>query len=117
MMHPWPAFPPEANYTTLASGSGPASTLAYAETLSAQAANLQAVVTASAATGAATYGTNWRGVGATASAVAQSALDTQHELLAAALLEKAAHVAAAAGAHQTALASMVTAGGGGQSQG
>ncbi|MGV0493606.1 PPE domain-containing protein, partial [Mycobacterium kansasii] len=102
-------FSPDANYTVLASGSGPASTLAYAETLSAQAANLQAVVAASAASGAATYGGGWRGVGAAASAVAQAALDTQHELLAAALLEKASHVAAAAGAHQSAVASMVTA--------
>ncbi|OOK78555.1 PPE family protein [Mycobacterium kansasii] len=48
-------------------------------------------------------------MGAAASAVAQAALDTQHELLAAALLEKASHVAAAAGAHQSAVASMVTA--------
>ncbi|EUA13134.1 hypothetical protein I546_1884 [Mycobacterium kansasii 732] len=48
-------------------------------------------------------------MGAAASAVSQSALDTQHELLAAALLEKASHVAAAAGAHQSAVASMVTA--------
>ncbi|UGT89621.1 PPE domain-containing protein [Mycobacterium ostraviense] len=109
MVHPWPAFSPEANYTALASGSGPASTLAYAETLSAQAAQVQAVVAASAASAAATYGTTWRGVGATASAVAQAALDTQHELLAAALLEKASHVAAAAGARQSAVASMVTA--------
>ncbi len=97
--HPWSAFSPEANYTALVSGSGPASTPAYAEALSAQAAQVQAVVAASAATGAATYGTNWRGVGATASAVTQGALDTQHELLAAALLEKASHVVAAAGAH------------------
>ncbi|WP_219859497.1 PPE domain-containing protein, partial [Mycobacterium persicum] len=109
MVHPWSAFSPEANYTALASGSGPAPTLAYAETLSAQAAHIQAVVAASTATGAATYGTTWRGVGASASAVAQAALDTQHELLAAALLEKASHVAAAAGAHQSAVASMVTA--------
>ncbi|EUA15292.1 PPE family protein [Mycobacterium kansasii 732] len=109
VVHPWSAFGPEANYTALVSGSGPASTPAYAETLSAQAAQVQAVVAASAATGAATYGTNWRGVGAAASAVSQSALDTQHELLAAALLEKASHVAAAAGAHQSAVASMVTA--------
>ncbi|WP_181024811.1 PPE domain-containing protein [Mycobacterium kansasii] len=109
MVHRWSAFSPEVNYTVLASGSGPASTLAYAETLSAQAANLQAVVAASAASGAATYGGGWRGVGAAASAVAQAALDTQHELLAAALLEKASHVAAAAGAHQSAVASMVTA--------
>nr|WP_321182574.1 PPE domain-containing protein [Mycobacterium kansasii] len=109
MVHPWPAFSPEVNYTALASGSGPASTLAYAETLSAQAAQVRAVVAASTANAATTYGTTWRGAGASASAVAQAALDTQHELLAAALLEKASHVAAAAGAHQSAVASMVTA--------
>ncbi len=109
VVHPWSAFSPEVNYTALASGSGPAPTLAYAETLSAQAAQVQAVVAASTANAAATYGTTWRGAGASASAVAQAALDTQHELLAAALLEKASHVAAAAGAHQSAVASMVTA--------
>ncbi|WP_082951413.1 PPE domain-containing protein [Mycobacterium sp. 852002-51057_SCH5723018] len=109
MAHPWPTFSPEANYTALMSGAGPASTLAYAETLGAHAANLQTVVAASAATGTATYGANWQGASAAASATTQTALDTQHELLIAALLEKAPHVAAAAAAHQTALASMVTA--------
>ncbi|POX86062.1 hypothetical protein C3B43_20485, partial [Mycobacterium kansasii] len=109
VVHPWSAFSPEANCAALVSGSGPASTLAYADTLSAQAAQVQAVVAASTASGTATYGTTWRGAGASASAVAQAALDTQHELLAAALLEKASHVAAAAGAHQSAVASMVTA--------
>ncbi|ARG54632.1 hypothetical protein [Mycobacterium kansasii] len=99
VVHPWSAFSPEANCAALVSGSGPASTLAYADTLSAQAAQVQAVVAASTASGTATYGTTWRGAGASASAVAQAALDTQHELLAAALLEKASHVAAAAGAH------------------
>lgn len=84
-------------------------TLAYAQTLSAQAAQVQAVVAASAASGASTYGGGWRGVGAAASAVTQAALDAQHELLAAALVDKASHVAAAAAAHQSALASMVTA--------
>ncbi len=49
------------------------------------------------------------GAGATASAVTHGALDAQHELLAAALVDKACHVVAAAGAHQSALASMVTA--------
>jgi guanyl-specific ribonuclease Sa len=83
--------------------------LAYGETLSAEAANLQTVTAASAATGATTYGASWQGLGATASATTQTALDTQHQLLVAALLEKVPHVAAAAGAHQTALASMVTA--------
>jgi hypothetical protein len=102
-------FSPEANYTALMSGSGPTSTLAYAETLTAQAANLQTVAATSAATGAATYGGNWQGAGAAASADTQSAMDTQHQLLVAALLEKVPHVAAAASAHQTALASMVTA--------
>lgn len=109
MSHPWPTFSPEANYTALASGSGPASTLAYGETLSAEAANLQTVTAASAATGAATYGASWQGMGATASATTQTAMDAQHQLLVAALLEKVPHVAAAASAHQTALASMVTA--------
>ncbi|WP_158090404.1 PPE domain-containing protein [Mycobacterium sp. IEC1808] len=109
MSHPWSTFSPEANYTALASGSGPASTLAYGETLSAEAANLQTVMAASTATGAATYGASWQGVGAAASATTQTAMDTQHQLLAEALLEKVPHVAAAASAHQTALASMVTA--------
>ncbi|WP_139829579.1 PPE domain-containing protein [Mycobacterium gastri] len=109
MVHPWSAFSPEANYAALASGSGPASTLAYADTLSAQAAQVRAVVAASAASGAATYGTGWQGAGATASAVTHGVLDAQHELLAAALVDKASHVVAAAGAHQSALASMVTA--------
>ncbi|ORB91153.1 hypothetical protein B1T49_20115 [Mycobacterium persicum] len=109
VVHPWPVFSPEDNYATLASGSGPASTLAYAETLSAQAVQVQAVVAASSASGASTYGGGWRGAGAAASAATQAAVDTQHELLAAALVEKAAHVATAAGAHQSALASMVTA--------
>ncbi|KZS69730.1 hypothetical protein A4G26_26040, partial [Mycobacterium kansasii] len=83
--------------------------MAYADTLSAQAAQVQAVVAASAASGAATYGTGWRGAGAAASAVAHGALDAQHELLAAALVDKAAQVVAAAGAHQSAVAAMVTA--------
>jgi hypothetical protein len=91
------------------SGSGPASTLAYSETLSGEAANLQTIAATSTASGAATYGASWRGTGAAASATSQTALDTQHELLATALLEKVPHVAAAAAAHQTALASMVTA--------
>jgi PPE family len=107
--HPWSTFSPEANYTALMSGSGPASTLAYGGTFAAEAANLQAVVATSAVTGSATYGTSWQGVGAAASAVTQTGVDTQHELLVAALLEKVPHVAAAASAHQTALASMVTA--------
>ncbi|MCV7102700.1 PPE domain-containing protein [Mycobacterium palustre] len=109
MAHPWPSFSPEANYTSLMSGSGPASTLAYAETLSAHAANLQTVAATSTATGSATYGTSWQGASAGASATTQTALDTQHELLVVALTEKVPHVAAAAAAHQTALASMVTA--------
>ncbi|ORC03197.1 hypothetical protein B1T48_20065 [Mycobacterium persicum] len=70
---------------------------------------MQAVVAASAVSGAATYGTGWRGAGAAASAVTHGALDAQHELLAAALVDKAAQVVAAAGAHQSAVASMVTA--------
>ena len=101
--HPWPTFSPEANYTALTSGSGPASTLAYGETLSAEAANLQPLAATSAVTAAATYGSSWQGVGATAAAVTQTALDTQHESLVAALLEKVPHVAAAASGHQTAL--------------
>ncbi|WP_082956480.1 ribonuclease domain-containing protein [Mycobacterium sp. E787] len=109
MGHPWPTFSPEANYTALMSGSGPASTLAYSETLSAEATNLQTIAATSTVSGGATYGTSWQGAGAAASATSQTALDTQHELLAAALLEKVPHVAAAAAAHQTALASMVTA--------
>ncbi|WP_082958573.1 PPE domain-containing protein [Mycobacterium sp. E3198] len=109
MAHPWPSFSPEANYTALMSGSGPASTLAYSEALSAEAANLQTIAASSTVTGAATYGASWRGTGAAASATSQTAMDTRHELLAAALLEKVPHVAAAAAAHQTALASMVTA--------
>jgi PPE-repeat protein len=107
--HPWPSFSPEANYTALMSGCGPASTLAYSETLGAEAANLQTIAASSTVTGAATYGASWRGTGAAASATSQTAMDTQHELLAAALLEKMPHVAAAAAAHQAALASMVTA--------
>jgi hypothetical protein len=108
MPHPWPVFPPEENYTALTSGTGPATTLASAAAFTAEAAQLQSVMATSMVTGVGTYA-SWHGSAAAASAVTQTGLNTQHELLAGWVLEKPPLVTAAAEAHQTAVAMMVPA--------
>jgi guanyl-specific ribonuclease Sa len=108
MPHPWPVFPPEENYTALTSGTGPATTLASAAAFSAEAAQLQSVMATSMVTGVGTYA-SWQGSAAAASAVTQTGLNTQHELLVGWVLEKPPLVTSSAEAYQTAVAMMVPA--------
>lgn len=109
MTHPWPVFSPEVNYTTLAeAGTGPASTLAYAEALAAHGAQLEALAAASMGSAAGTYGpVTWAGAGSAAALAAHSGMDAETvQFAASSALARVAPVMAAATAYPTAVASM-----------
>lgn len=91
----------------LVSGPGSASTLAYAQELTAQAAQLHALASASQTNAAGTYGSGWSGVGATGSQAAHAGVNTQLAALAAWVQARAPFVTAAAQAYNTAVSTMV----------
>lgn len=109
MAYSWPAQSPEANHSVLASGPGSGSTMAHAQQLSAQAAGLQALTSASQANAAGIYGSAWSGAGATGSQAAHTGVNTALAALAVWLEERAAIVTGAAQAYHSAVSAMVPA--------
>jgi hypothetical protein len=76
MSHPWPVFAPEANYTSITSGAGPAPMLAYGDALLAHGTSMMAVAGASAGNAAGTFA-SWQGAGAVSAELAGASLNAQ----------------------------------------
>jgi hypothetical protein len=106
MAHPWPVFPPEANYTAITSGAGPAPMLAYGDVLLGHFASTTAVAAVSQGNAVGTFA-SWQGSGAASAAVANVGLNTQALALADVAMAKAEIAHQAAAAHTATVAKMV----------
>ncbi|HEY1840318.1 MAG TPA: PPE domain-containing protein, partial [Mycobacterium sp.] len=108
MSHPWPMFPPEANWYSLALGPRSAPSVAAAETLEAHHAAMTAVAGTSMAQGAVTA-KSYTGLGGTASEAALVTHNNEHLAFAEQTLAKAQIFHMAAAVNESSFAQMVPA--------
>jgi hypothetical protein len=106
--HPWPIFTPEANYYSMVTGAGPASTQAAGDLLVAHHAAMTATVATSSALGAVTAQA-YTGVSGTASAAALVTHNDAHLVFAEETLARAQILHMAAAAHPSTVSQMVPA--------
>ncbi|HEY1841032.1 MAG TPA: PPE domain-containing protein, partial [Mycobacterium sp.] len=108
MSHPWPMFPPEENWYSLALGAGPSPMVAYGEALAAHHVVMTSVVGVSTATAVGTSAA-YVGLGGTASEAALVSHNGEHSAFADETLARAqiAHMAAAT--HSATVTQMVPA--------